>query len=66
MTRVALRAEKIRHHPEWYNSLNRVKITLWTHKVGGLTYKDIILARFIDKTEQFFERKPEPMIPNVN
>ncbi|XP_065211199.1 uncharacterized protein LOC135839209 isoform X1 [Planococcus citri] len=58
MSRVALRAEKLRHHPEWYNSLNRLKITLWSNKVNGLTYKDIIMARFIDKIEQHFEMKP--------
>ncbi|XP_069055342.1 pterin-4-alpha-carbinolamine dehydratase 2 [Pleurodeles waltl] len=49
MTRVALRAEKMNHHPEWFNVYNKVRITLITHDVGGLTKKDIKLAQFIDR-----------------
>ena len=48
MSRVALMAEKLDHHPEWFNVYNRVEITLSTHDAGGLTSKDIELARFID------------------
>jgi 4a-hydroxytetrahydrobiopterin dehydratase len=48
MTRVALHAEKHDHHPEWFNVYNRVDITLATHDAGGVTEKDIALARFID------------------
>lgn len=48
MTRVALMAEKLDHHPEWCNVYNRVEITLSTHDAGGLTARDIGLARFID------------------
>lgn len=48
MTRVALMAEKLDHHPEWFNVYNRVEITLSTHDAGGLTARDIALARFID------------------
>lgn len=48
MTRVALKAEKMDHHPEWSNVYNRVAITLSTHDAGGLTMRDIELARFID------------------
>ena len=49
MTRVALTAEKMNHHPEWFNVYNRVDITLSTHDVGGLTCRDVDLARFIDE-----------------
>jgi 4a-hydroxytetrahydrobiopterin dehydratase len=49
MTRVALAAEKLDHHPEWLNVWNRVEITLSTHDAGGLTDRDIKLAKIIDK-----------------
>ena len=49
MTRVALAAEKLDHHPEWSNVWNRVEITLSTHDAGGLTQRDIDLAKIIDK-----------------
>ncbi len=48
MTRVALEAEKADHHPEWSNVWNRVDIVLSTHDAGGLTQRDIALARKID------------------
>lgn len=48
MTRVAMYAEKHDHHPEWFNVYNRVEVTLATHDAGGLTMRDIELARFID------------------
>lgn len=47
MTRVALKAEQLDHHPDWTNVYNTVDITLSTHDVGGLSEKDIVLARFI-------------------
>ncbi|VWX54690.1 4a-hydroxytetrahydrobiopterin dehydratase [Novosphingobium sp. 9U] len=49
MTRVAIQAEKADHHPEWFNVYNRVEITLTTHDAGGLSKRDVALARFIDE-----------------
>ncbi|OCT88328.1 hypothetical protein XELAEV_18016962mg [Xenopus laevis] len=49
MTRVALQAEKMNHHPEWFNVYNKVQITLTTHDCGRLTKKDLKLAQFIEK-----------------
>lgn len=49
MTRVALRANVLDHHPEWFNVYGRVDITLTTHDAGGVTEKDITLARYIDR-----------------
>lgn len=48
MTRVALLAERRDHHPEWSNVWNRVDIFLTTHSAGGLTQRDIDLAKAID------------------
>lgn len=48
MARVALLAEKQDHHPEWSNVWNRVEITLTTHDAGGLSARDVALARAID------------------
>ena len=48
MTRVAIAAEKADHHPDWSNSWNRVEISLSTHSEGGLTRRDIDLAKSID------------------
>ncbi|HBC09603.1 MAG TPA: 4a-hydroxytetrahydrobiopterin dehydratase, partial [Rhodospirillaceae bacterium] len=49
MSRAALLAEKMDHHPEWYNIYNRVEVTLATHDAGGVTQKDIDLAAFMDR-----------------
>lgn len=48
MTRVALVAEKINHHPEWFNVFKKVRIDLTTHDVGGLSNLDVEMARAID------------------
>ena len=48
MTRVALTAEKMDHHPNWHNVYNQVEIRLSTHDAGGLTKKDFYLAAAID------------------
>ena len=48
MTRVALVAEAMHHHPEWFNVWNRVTVDLSTHDVGGLSTSDFELAASID------------------
>ncbi len=48
MARVALLAEKQDHHPEWSNVWNKVDIVLSTHDAGGLSARDVALARAID------------------
>ena len=49
MSRVALAAEKAGHHPDWSNSYSTVTISLSTHDAGGLSARDIAMARTIDK-----------------
>jgi 4a-hydroxytetrahydrobiopterin dehydratase len=49
MSRVAMMAEKLDHHPEWSNVYKTVEVTLSTHDADGLTALDIKLARFMDK-----------------
>ena len=48
MSRVALKADRMDHHPEWPNVYNQVHITLTTHDAGGVSVRDIELAKFID------------------
>jgi len=49
MQRVAFEAEQMNHHPEWSNVYGRVEVRLTTHDAGGLTAKDIELARRMEK-----------------
>lgn len=49
MTEIAMVAEKMDHHPEWFNVYNRVEVTLTTHDAGGLTELDLALAARMDK-----------------
>ena len=49
MARCALAAERMDHHPEWFNVYNRVDVTLATHSAGGVTELDVRLARFMDE-----------------
>lgn len=49
MTRAALLAEKMNHHPEWFNVYKTVEVTLSTHDVGGVTERDVELAEAMDR-----------------
>ncbi len=49
MSRVALLAEKLDHHPEWSNVYHKVEVLLATHDAGGVTALDLEMARFMDK-----------------
>jgi len=49
MARAALVAEKMDHHPEWFNVYKNVEVTLSTHDAGGVTDKDVTLAEAMDK-----------------
>ncbi len=49
MTQVALVAERMDHHPEWFNVYNRVDVLLATHDAGGVTDRDVALGRAMDE-----------------
>jgi 4a-hydroxytetrahydrobiopterin dehydratase len=49
MTQIAMKAEQMDHHPEWFNVYNRLEVTLTTHDASGVTSYDKELASFIDK-----------------
>lgn len=48
MALVAMEAERVQHHPEWTNVYGRLEVTLTTHDAGGVTAKDVALARHLD------------------
>ena len=48
MKRAALHAEKMDHHPEWFNVYNKLKVDLMTHDAGGITSNDIVLAKVFE------------------
>jgi 4a-hydroxytetrahydrobiopterin dehydratase len=50
MATAALAIEKMNHHPEWFNVYNRVTVALTTHDAGGITSRDITLAKLLDET----------------
>ncbi len=52
MTRVAMKAEQMNHHPEWFNVYNTLDVVLTTHDAGSVTEKDIALAEFMDKASR--------------
>ncbi len=60
MTRAALKAEKLDHHPEWFNVYNRVEVTLATHDSDGVTALDVELARFLDEAASALGAQGEP------
>jgi|SRR5688572_8286360 4a-hydroxytetrahydrobiopterin dehydratase len=49
MARAALIAEKLDHHPEWFNVYNKVEVTLATHDAGGVTERDLALAEAMNR-----------------
>lgn len=48
MTQIAMKAEKMNHHPNWSNVYNKVTIVLYTHETDGITEHDLELAEFCD------------------
>jgi 4a-hydroxytetrahydrobiopterin dehydratase len=48
MTKAAMHAEKMDHHPEWFNVYNKLKVDLMTHDAGGITENDIKLAKILN------------------
>jgi 4a-hydroxytetrahydrobiopterin dehydratase len=52
MARVALLAEKLDHHPEWFNVYDRVEVLLSTHDAGGVTELDLTMAKFMDEAAE--------------
>ncbi|MEM7122148.1 MAG: 4a-hydroxytetrahydrobiopterin dehydratase [Pseudomonadota bacterium] len=57
MGRVSVYADVVDHHPEWFNVYNRVDITLTSHDVGGISQRDIAMARFIDQAAARTEKQ---------
>ena len=63
MAQIAVIAESRNHHPEWFNVYNRVQVTLTTHDAGGLTMKDIELARTMDRVAAALAQQVEEPTP---
>ncbi|KAA0186721.1 hypothetical protein HAZT_HAZT005068 [Hyalella azteca] len=57
MTAVALAAEKLDHHPEWFNVYNKVEVTWSTHDCNGLSLKDVKMAKFCDEVAAKYLKK---------
>jgi 4a-hydroxytetrahydrobiopterin dehydratase len=58
LSRIALIAEKMDHHPEIFNVYNRVEIILSTHDAGGLSERDVQLAQIVDELAPERDRRP--------
>lgn len=63
MAQMAVVAESRNHHPEWFNIYNRVQVTLTTHDAGGLTMKDIELARRMDAVAAALAQQAQETTP---
>ena len=63
MAQIAVIAESRNHHPEWFNVYNRVQVTLTTHDAGGLTMKDIELARTMDRVAAALAQQTQEQTP---
>ena len=63
MAQMAVIAESRNHHPEWFNVYNRVQVTLTTHDVGGLSMKDIELARTMDRVAAALAQQTQEKTP---
>jgi 4a-hydroxytetrahydrobiopterin dehydratase len=58
MTRVAMAADKLDHHPEWFNVYSKVEVLLATHDAGGVTQLDVQLAKVMDDAASKTGAKP--------
>ncbi|MBN9407124.1 MAG: 4a-hydroxytetrahydrobiopterin dehydratase [Burkholderiales bacterium] len=63
MAQIAVIAESRNHHPEWFNVYNRVQVTLTTHDAGGLTMKDVELARAMDRVAAALAQQAQEPTP---
>ncbi len=69
MSKIALKAESMNHHPEWFNVYNQVRIVLTTHDLNGLSSLDLEMAEFIDshsiKKTEFIDKNQLNAIKNI-
>lgn len=56
MSRTAMLAEKMDHHPEWFNVYNKVQVTLSSHDVNGLSGRDIRMANFMEQAAKMIKQ----------